>query len=869
MSKESRKDRAFQKPQSLEDWKSLLEKAFPNHDFKWRRGSNYYLGLCPFHDDNSPSFSIAQIGNSYTYKCFACGVSGNCRKFLKALENGELGELGAAEKGGPKKEEGEKSGKERNTLLSVLSQLIELSHKEAQDLLLEVGQNLSLLEKNFVLLSSLFDAAADLREKGKVALALLYRKVKAYRSNLLCFDFMKDELGEPPNFFAFTKAILSYKVGVITPKVAEFLLASPIGQEEKDKLYNAYFKDKEGWVIFPFFDERGRVKGFKVRDISRSSRYSREYSLDKDGIAFFGGNLIPTYLEDKEDLTPFFVFEGETDALAFHIDSFLPALAVGGATKLKRLAWSKFPKFKPTVVVPDFDPMSLDDLGAGRRAVLELERERRRVYKETKEWKEFSVRTKPFPKGKDLCDALSESYGVKDFLNESLNERLEEAVNTFKAQHDEYVQRIFSQERKKYEQLSIKPLSVVLENFLKVSESLPVKAADVDEERLPCLLHIYPPNRVSLIAGQGGVGKTHFLTEELVRAIVLAYREGRPLKALYWTSEQTEGELLRIAERAFDKFSSITGEERKAVLENLYFLGRPPKEDEKAYYKGKLNQDFFSRLKRFFDAYDVIVLDPVLSFLGKEENDAEIIRSFMEGLNLILLYFQKLGKPKYLLLVSHTNKKMGEEFNLFVEDYVVHDHDPVRLERPRIRIENESKIGALVRLIRGSSAYIDASKLVMLITYSYEQEGKKRRKVHRLAVVVKSNLPACAITGYGEILTDFSRYNEEEKNAKEAAETKKAEKAQEDDDWPIEGAEKFQEEPKRVNEKEEKVKKVKFEERENGKDNSIVGEVGKDDEDYEDAEFDFFEDAEQTIEGIDIEGFTDGGDSNGNPDGGG
>ncbi|HEX2607149.1 MAG TPA: CHC2 zinc finger domain-containing protein, partial [Flavisolibacter sp.] len=44
-----------------------------------RRGANY-LGLCPFHHEKSPSFTVSPAKE--IYKCFGCGRSGNTISFL-------------------------------------------------------------------------------------------------------------------------------------------------------------------------------------------------------------------------------------------------------------------------------------------------------------------------------------------------------------------------------------------------------------------------------------------------------------------------------------------------------------------------------------------------------------------------------------------------------------------------------------------------------------------------------------------------------------------------------------------------------------------------------------------------------------------
>jgi len=48
-----------------------------------KRGRNF-MGLCPFHDDHSPSMNVSQ--EKQIYKCFSCGAGGNVYTFLTELE---------------------------------------------------------------------------------------------------------------------------------------------------------------------------------------------------------------------------------------------------------------------------------------------------------------------------------------------------------------------------------------------------------------------------------------------------------------------------------------------------------------------------------------------------------------------------------------------------------------------------------------------------------------------------------------------------------------------------------------------------------------------------------------------------------------
>lgn len=49
-----------------------------------KTGSNY-MGLCPFHNEKTPSFSVSQ--SKQMYHCFGCGVGGNVFTFIMEYEN--------------------------------------------------------------------------------------------------------------------------------------------------------------------------------------------------------------------------------------------------------------------------------------------------------------------------------------------------------------------------------------------------------------------------------------------------------------------------------------------------------------------------------------------------------------------------------------------------------------------------------------------------------------------------------------------------------------------------------------------------------------------------------------------------------------
>lgn len=89
-----------------------------------RKGSSYF-GLCPFHNEKSPSFSVSP--SKQMYYCFGCGAGGNVFNFVMEYENYSFGEALShlADRAGvqlPRIEyssEAREKAKQRETLLEI------------------------------------------------------------------------------------------------------------------------------------------------------------------------------------------------------------------------------------------------------------------------------------------------------------------------------------------------------------------------------------------------------------------------------------------------------------------------------------------------------------------------------------------------------------------------------------------------------------------------------------------------------------------------------------------------------------------------------------------------------------------------------
>ena len=93
-----------------------------------KKGSTYF-GLCPFHNEKSPSFSVTP--SKQMYYCFGCGQGGNVFTFVMKYENMTFTEAVKflADKAGISLPEQEYSEEEKKKA-DLKSQLLDI-HKEA------------------------------------------------------------------------------------------------------------------------------------------------------------------------------------------------------------------------------------------------------------------------------------------------------------------------------------------------------------------------------------------------------------------------------------------------------------------------------------------------------------------------------------------------------------------------------------------------------------------------------------------------------------------------------------------------------------------------------------------------------------------
>lgn len=326
---------------------------------KLKRTGRNYIGLCPFHNDKSPSFSVSQ--DKQIYKCFSCGEAGNVITFV--MKNKNLNFFEALKLLADKANIPLSTGDENTSEIEKKkNQLFELNAEAGRYLFKNLVNN---------------KMARDYLTKRGITNQTIKR---------FGLGFAKDGWQNIRNYMkskGYTEEQL-LEVGLII-------------RSEKSKTLYDRFRNR---LMFPVFDIKGRVIGFggRVFDDSKPKYLnSPETILFKKGVNLYGLNFaIKNKIQDRY----FIMVEGYMDCISLHqygitnvVASLGTALTVNQARLLKRYA--------------DKVIISYDADFAGQTATIRgLE-----ILKEAG----FEVRVLQIPDGKDP-DEFIRMHGKEAFL---------------------------------------------------------------------------------------------------------------------------------------------------------------------------------------------------------------------------------------------------------------------------------------------------------------------------------------------------------------------------------------------------------------------------------------------------------------------
>jgi DNA primase len=261
-----------------------------------KRGANY-LGLCPFHNEKTPSFTVSP--SKELYKCFGCGRSGNAISFIMEHEKYSYPEAirWLAGKYGIEIEETFQSDEQRQQLQAAESLFI--INQFAQGFFIQ----------------QLFET-----DEGR-DIGLSYFKERGFREDII----RKFQLGySPEQKDAFTKEALAKQYN------QELLIRSGLIVTRNDQLADNY----RGRVIFPIHNHSGKVLGFGARILRSNDKAPKYINTPENEIYIKSKILYGSYFARQaiDKAEECLLVEGYTDVISLHQAGIENVVASGGTS---------------------------------------------------------------------------------------------------------------------------------------------------------------------------------------------------------------------------------------------------------------------------------------------------------------------------------------------------------------------------------------------------------------------------------------------------------------------------------------------------------------------------------------------------------
>ena len=261
-----------------------------------KRGANY-LGLCPFHGEKTPSFTVSP--SKEIYKCFGCGKSGNTITFL--MEHEKYSYVEAL--------------KWLANRYQVEIEETEVSAEVKQ--VQQVADSLHIINgfaRNFFQ-EQLFDTA-----EGR-AVAHSYLQERGFRDEIL----RKFQIGyNPDERDTFTKAAIKNQFN------PELLIKAGLVTNRNEQLVDNY----RNRIIFPIHNTTGKIIGFGARVIGKADRAPKYINTPENEIYVKSKILYGAYFArqaiDKNDEC--LLVEGYTDVISLHQAGIENVVASGGTS---------------------------------------------------------------------------------------------------------------------------------------------------------------------------------------------------------------------------------------------------------------------------------------------------------------------------------------------------------------------------------------------------------------------------------------------------------------------------------------------------------------------------------------------------------
>jgi DNA primase len=286
------------KDTSIEAVKSATEILPLVEDYvRLRKAGGTYKGLCPFHQENTPSFTVTPARG--TFKCFGCNEGGDAIAFVEKMEQVDF--VGAIE-----------------TLAQRFGVQIEYE---------EISPEAEQARRRKERLTQLMERATAFYERmlwdsDQGAFAREYLASRGLGKEV-CRQF---RLGYAPGGPTLTRRALQEGY------TREDLLAGGL----VNRRGNDYFTRR---LVFPLADARGAVRGFQARKLHDDDPLPPKYVNSPESDLFKKGDLLygldtarqPIAKQDRA-----VVVEGNTDVLALRQAGFEPVVASMGTALTER-----------------------------------------------------------------------------------------------------------------------------------------------------------------------------------------------------------------------------------------------------------------------------------------------------------------------------------------------------------------------------------------------------------------------------------------------------------------------------------------------------------------------------------------------------
>lgn len=259
-----------------------------------KRGINY-VGLCPFHNDSNPSFSVSPTRG--ICHCFTCGKGGNAINFLMELEQMTYPDA-----------------------LRWLAKKYKIEIQE-RELTNEEKQRESERESMFIVNDWAAKYFQDilLHDVDGIAIGMAYFRGRGFRDDII----RKFQLG-----FALPKRTALAEAAKAAGYNSKYLVDTGLCfKVDKDEAGNKSGEDKildrfSGRAIFPWFSVSGKVVAFGGRVLdSRTKGISQKYVNSPDSVIYHKERELYGFYQAKKAIAKedcVFMVEGYTDVISMH-----------------------------------------------------------------------------------------------------------------------------------------------------------------------------------------------------------------------------------------------------------------------------------------------------------------------------------------------------------------------------------------------------------------------------------------------------------------------------------------------------------------------------------------------------------------------